>query len=146
MFVRRNDAMNVYNPFRMMDELERQFFSEPVRTPRGSLGAFRTDLKDEGSEYVLDADLPGFEKKDIHLDLQGDVLTIRAERHSEHEDKDKRGKYISCERTYGSYRRSFDMSGVNTDDIRARYENGVLTLNLPKKQDALSETRTLDIE
>jgi len=53
----------------------------------GAIEEFKADIKDEGDHYELEADLPGFDKKDIHVDTSGDVLTIRAERHSEHEDK-----------------------------------------------------------
>lgn len=146
MFARRNDAMNAYNPFRMMDAMEREFFGEPFPAHRPPHPMFRTDVKDEGSEYVLEAELPGFEKKDIHLDLTGDMLTIRAERRREHTEGEEHGKYLTRERRYGCFRRSFDMTGIVTDDIRARYENGILTLTLPKQQDAQPESRSLDIE
>ena len=148
MLTRKNDsAMTAYNPFRMMDELERSFFGEPYGFYRGgALAEFKTDVKDEGDAFVLEADLPGFEKKDIHLDIDGDTLTLSAERHSEHEDKDKKGKYLCCERSYGSYSRSFDVSGIQAENIRAKYENGVLTLTMPKKQTSLPETRRLEIE
>ena len=60
-------------------------------------------------------------------------MTIRAERHSEHEDQDKKGNYVRCERSYGSYQRAFDISGVEVADISAQYNDGVLKLNMPKK-------------
>ena len=90
--------------------------------------------------------MPGFYKKYIHLDVNGDTLTVSAERHSEHEEKDKKGKYVRCERSYGTYSREFDVSGVNTEGIKAKYENGVLKLTMPKKADALPETKRLEIE
>lgn len=92
------------------------------------------------------ADLPGFDKKDIHLDLNNDVLTISAERHSEHEDKDKKGKFVRCERSYGTYTRQFDVSNINTDAMKAKYENGVLTLNMPKKSAQLPTAKRVEIE
>ena len=129
---RKNNS--VYNPFREMDEFEKQFFGNPFGFfGSGAIEEFKADIKDEGDHYELEADLPGFDKKDIHVDTSGDVLTIRAERHSEHEDKDKKGKYVRCERSYGSYSRAFDLSGVKADEIKAKYENGVLKLVLPKK-------------
>lgn len=90
--------------------------------------------------------LPGFDKKDIKLDINGDWLTINAERHSEHEEKDKKDKYICCERSYGSYSRRFNVSGVKTDEIKAKYDNGVLKLTLPKKGEELPESHHLEIE
>ena len=90
--------------------------------------------------------MPGFNKEDIHLDLTGDTLTVRAERHSEFEDKDKKNNYIRCERSYGSYTRQFDVSGVKTDQIKAKYNNGILTLTMPKKSEIKENSRHLEIE
>ena len=144
---RRNNhhSVNTYNPFREMEDLERSFFGDPFFESR-DLAEFKTDVTDEGDHYLLEADLPGFDKKDIHLDINGDTLTVRAERHSEHEEKDKKGKYVRCERSYGSYSRDFDLSGVKADEIKAKYENGVLKLTMPKKTEALPESRHLEIE
>ena len=142
---RKNNS--VYNPFREMDEFEKHFFGNPLGFfDAAAMEEFKTDIKDEGDHYVLEADLPGFDKKDIHVDTSGDVLTIRAERHSEHEDKDKKGKYVRCERSYGSYSREFDLSGVKADEIKAKYENGVLKLTMPKKDSSLPEGHHLEIE
>ena len=144
---RRNNhhAVNVYNPFREMEDLERSFFGDPFFESR-DLAEFKTDVTDEGDHYLLEADLPGFDKKDIHLDISGDVLTIQAERHSKVEEKDKKDRVIRVERSYGSYSRQFDLSSVNTEQIKAKYDNGILTLTLPKKQATLPASRTLEIE
>ena len=120
---RKNNSL--YNPFREMDEFENKFFS---------------------NHYELIADLPGFDKKDIKLDVNGDTLTVCAERHSEHEEKDKKGKYVRCERSYGSYSRSFDLTKVNADEIKAKYENGVLKLTMPKKTPEIEKSHRLEIE
>lgn len=132
--------LNSYNPFRMMDEMERSFFNNQ------DLAEFKTDISDDGDHFLLEADLPGFDKKDIKLELQGDTLIINAERHSNAEEKNKDGKVVRMERSYGSYSRQFDMSGIDTDHIGAKYENGVLSLTLPKIQATLPETRQLEIE
>ena len=142
----RRHQMQSYDPFAQMAEFERRFFDDDFFSFPSST-AFRTDITDEGDAYQLKADLPGFDKKDIHLDLEGDNLVIRAERHSEHEEKGKRDKYVRCERTYGAYQRSFDVSGIRTEDIKAKYQDGVLTLTLPKKaQGTLPDSRHLEIE
>lgn len=137
-----------YNPFREMEELERQFFSEPFGSffRSGDIAEFKTDITDDGENFVLEADLPGFDKKDIHLDISENTLTINAERHSECEQKDKKDKYVRVERSYGKYSRQFDVSAVNTDEMKAKYENGVLKLIMPKKQAAVPEARRLEIE
>lgn len=136
---RRGDLYN-YNPFRDLDKLEKEFFGS------SNLGEFKTDIKDNGSEYELEADLPGFKKEDIRLDISGDELVINAERHSEYEEKDKQGNFVKCERSYGSYSRSFDISGVKQEEIKASYKDGVLKLILPKTDKALPELKHLKIE
>lgn len=143
-----NQGMRTYNPFREMEEFERAFFSNPFGSffNTTSLAEFKTDVTDEGDHYLLEADLPGFEKKDITLDIQGDTLTVRAERHSKVEEKDKKDKVIRMERSYGSYTRSFDISGVDSDKIKAKYDNGVLKITLPKAEQRLPEGRQLEIE
>ncbi len=141
------NSVDSYNPLREMEEFERNFFGNPFGFFSGSsLSEFKTDISDNGDEYILEADLPGFDKKDIKLDIDGDVLTLHAERHLEHEDKDKKNRYIRCERSYGSYSRQFDISMVKADDIKAKYENGVLTVNLPKKDVSVTNARHLEIE
>ena len=80
----------------------------------------------------------GATKEDIHVDVDGDTMTIRAERHSEHEDQDKKGNYVRCERSYGSYQRAFDISGIDVDRISAQYADGVLKLDMPKKSATVS--------
>ena len=139
--------MNTYNPFREMEALERRFFGPMmddffrVDAPT----AFHTDVTDEGDHFLLEADLPGFDKQDIHLDLNGDTLTIRAERHSKVEQKEK-DKVVRMERSYGSYSRSYDITGIDADSIAAKYENGVLQLKLPKKTELPPASRKIEIQ
>ena len=125
-----------YNPFRAIDEFEKRMFREPFAPLNVAQTAsmFKTDIKEEDGKFVLEADLPGFAKEDIKLNVDNDILTIEAERHSEHEDKDTAGKYIRCERSYGKYSRSFDVSAIDSEKITATYENGVLALDMPKKE------------
>ncbi len=143
----RNQELT-YNPFKAMEDFEKRFFEDPFTGffETGDIAEFKTDISDQGDSYLLEADLPGFDKKDIHLDVQGDVLTINAQRHSQHEDKDKKGNYIRLERSYGQYSRQFDVSGIDAHGIKAKYENGVLKLTMPKKQETLPESHTLEIE
>lgn len=142
---RKNNQLNLWNPFSEMEEMERRFFDNDFFSSR-SLAEFKTDITDEGDHFELKTDLPGFQKEDIRLDLEGDTLTINAQRHSEHEDRDKRGKFVRCERSYGSYSRSFDISGIKADDIRASYDGGVLTLEMPKQDAKVESTRHLEIQ
>ena len=135
----RNGWLALVDPFNSMDNFSNDFFK------KGMIG-FGTDVTDEGDSYQLKADLPGFNKEDISIDVNNDVLTVSAERHSEAEDKSKHGKFIRQERTYGSYQRTFDLSDVKADEISASYENGVLTLNLPKKVEEAPKSRKIEIQ
>lgn len=143
----RRNQMAVSNPFRELDEFERSFFTNPFGFFGGdTLAAFKTDILDNGKEYVLEADLPGFDKKDIHLDINNDVLTIHAERNAEREEKNDQNNYVRCERSWGSYSRQFDLSGVDAENMHAKYENGVLTLTMPKKEPKPDTSRHLEID
>ncbi len=139
-YTRRFRDLAAYDPFRTFGELERAFFSG--RAP----GEFRTDIRDEGDHFLLEADLPGFNKEDIHVDLDEGSLTITAERRSDFEQKDQKGNYVRCERSYGSYARSFDTSGIDTEHITAAYKDGVLKLTMPKLQKPEPTTKRLLIE
>lgn len=143
---RNHNFMNAYNPFREMEDLERSFFGNSGFFDNKDLAEFKTDVLDEGDHYELEADLPGFNKEDIKLELQGDNLVISAERHSNAEEKNKDGKVVRMERSYGSYQRSFNVSQIDTDHIRAAYDNGVLKLMLPKLNAQLPQSRVLEIE
>lgn len=124
---RFNNGLFNYDPFREMEEMERRFFSSSP----AAIG-FGTDIMEEDGGYRLQADLPGFDKNEINVEVDGDRLTISAERGTENEES--REGYIRRERSFGSYRRSFDISGIDPDLIRGDYTNGVLTLHLPKKE------------
>ena len=142
--MRNNDFLRSYNPFREMEEFENNAFKSFFGDP--SLAEFKTDLSDEGDHYELEADLPGFDKKDINLQIEDNQLIIRAERHSKYEQEDQQNKIVRRERSYGSYSRVFDMAGIDTDNIKAKYENGVLKLELPKLEKAEPQIKKLDIE
>lgn len=128
-----------FSPFRELELFDRAFFA-PQTT------SFKTDVTDKGDFYLVETDLPGFAREDIKLSLVGDILTVKAERNNESEEKDNDGRVIRRERSLGAYSRSFDVGAVDTDSIKAKYENGVLTLTLPKKQEAKPEERLLEIE
>ena len=126
----------------LFDEMERSMF--PAQ-PSGRLPAFRTDIQDKGDHYLLEADLPGFDKGDIDLHLQDGVLTITA-KHQETSEKKEEGKYLCRERRCGSYQRSFDVSGIQEENITAAYDNGVLKLTLPKQGEVIPQSRKIAIE
>ena len=135
---RYNNGLFNYDPFRELEEMERRFFSAGPAAL-----AFGTDIAEEEGGYKLMADLPGFNKEDIHVDVDGDRLTISADRGNENEEN-KEG-YIRRERSYGSYKRSFDISAIDSDAITGDYNNGVLTLHLPKKVIATPEAKRIEL-
>ena len=120
----RGRGVDLYHPFRDLEELERSLF-----TGSGA-AAFRTDIRETGDAYVLEADR----------------LSISAERNAVKEEKDENSGYIRCERSYGSFSRSFDISGIRGEDISAAYENGVLKLTLPKQTKTVPAARRLEIQ
>ena len=107
---------------------------------------FRTDITEKDGNYVLEADLPGVKKEDIHIDLKDDTMVISATRNNTSEEKDSEGRVIRSERSSGSYSRSFDISTVDADKITAEYVDGVLKLTMPKKQPEEPQTRRLEIK
>ena len=134
----RNDD----NFFDLFDNFERKFFGNSS----AALPDFRTDIRDAGDRFVLEAELPGFSKEDIKLDVKDGILTISAQ-HSENKDeKDDKGSYIRRERRFGSFTRSFDVTGVDEEHITASYNNGVLELNLPKAVPVVPEAKRIAIE
>lgn len=101
-----------------------------------SFGSFmKTDIRDTDQGYELDIDMPGFKKEDIRAELKNGYLTIEAESSQENQEKDEKGRYIRRERYSGSCRRSFYVGKeVTQEDIRAKFDNGILRLTVPKKE------------
>ena len=126
----------VYDPFNLFND----FFGT---NSNNAIAELRTDITDKGDSFVLEADLPGFKKDDIKIDLENDRLTIKAERRSEHEDN--KNVCIRRERRFGSFERSFDVSGIDTSGIKANYTDGVLTLTLPKRPELAPDNRSIEI-
>lgn len=106
----------------------------------------RTDIRDDGDKYVMESELPGFDKEDIKLDINGSQLTIAAEHSTSNDEKDDKGNYIRRERKFGSYKRSFDISDVEAEAISAEYKNGILTIELPKKKPSEPVAKRLEIK
>ena len=137
---RRNRHVTTYDPFREMEEFERRFWGNSSMTT-----AFRTDVEDTGDAFKLEAELPGFDKEDIHLDLKDNILTIQAQHKESEEQKDENGTYIRRERRFGSFTRTFDVTGIDENGITAAYNNGVLALTLPKKAPVVPASRQIAI-
>lgn len=129
---------NGYDPFKELRSWQKNFFNDENAV------TIKTDIKDTGDSYVIDAELPGYKKEEINVDVNDDILTISAEKHTENEDENKNG-YIRRERYYGSVSRSFNISEVEASQITAKHENGVLTLTLPKKKEQIPQSHKIEI-
>lgn len=125
----------------IFDAFDKIFSQSKVEVP-----AFRTDIKQAEEAFLLEAELPGFSKEDISLDLKDGILTIRAESRMEEEEKNEAGSYIRRERRVGSVSRSFDVSGIDEEKISAQYQDGILKLRLPKLAPVLPESRRIEIQ
>ena len=95
----------------------------------------KTDVKDTENGYEVDIDLPGFKKDEIQMKLEDGMLKISAAKGLDKDEKDKKGKYVRRERYAGSMSRSFYVGdNVTVEDIHPKYENGILSFNVPKEQ------------
>ena len=95
----------------------------------------RTDIKETQNGYELDIDLPGYKKSDVQAELKEGYLMISASTRKDESEKDKDGKYLRRERYYGSCSRSFYVGdAVTQEDIKARFEDGILKVTVPKKE------------
>ena len=83
-YTRRNNTPAYYDPFRYLENFEKNFFGS------GELPTFKTDIRDTGDAYELEADLPGFQKENIKIDIEGEQLKIRAERKGDREERTRR--------------------------------------------------------
>ena len=108
----------------------------------------KTDIREHDAGYELDIDLPGFKKDEIKAELENGYLTISATKGANNDEQDKKGKYIRRERYAGTMQRSFYVGDdVTQEDIKAKFENGILRLSITKKDAKAVETKkTIAIE
>lgn len=144
-FNRRNSGMARRGDFTDVKSIFDDFFSDAF-IPGVFSGnhPMRADIRETEKEYVIEAEIPGVRKEDIKLDLRDDVLTIAVE-HNE-EINEERDKFIRKERRFGSYSRSFYVDNVANEAVTARYNNGVLTVTLPKQEGEKSRRHNIEIQ
>ena len=107
----------------------------------------KTDVHENEDGFEVDIDLPGFKKDEINIALENGYLSVSANKALDKDEKNKKGKVIRQERYSGSMQHSFYVGdGLSEEDIKARFEDGVLKLEVPKKQAKLPEKRTIMIE
>ena len=108
----------------------------------------KTDVQETDADYVVDIDLPGFQKDEIRMQLENGNLTVSASKSMDRDEKNENGNYVRRERYAGSMSRSFYVgSHVTENDIHPKYENGILSFCLPKEEKrAVPEKRYISIE
>ncbi|MBR2674514.1 MAG: Hsp20/alpha crystallin family protein [Mogibacterium sp.] len=128
--------------FRNAADAERKLYGKHVS------GLMRTDVRDKDGNYELDIDLPGFKKDEISLSLDKGYLVIGACKTLNEEEKNDTGKLLRKERYSGAMQRSFYVGdGIDENDVKAKFEDGVLSLSFPKeKEPELPEKKTIAIE
>lgn len=114
-------------------------FARPIRKPvrynTPATTTMKTDVKENENSYELDIDLPGYKKEDVRAELKNGYLTISATTKDENDEKDENGRYIRRERYYGSCSRSFYVGEeVGQEEIKAKFEDGILKISVPKKE------------
>ena len=95
----------------------------------------KCDIYEKDGSYHIEMDVPGFSKDEIKIEAKNDYLTVTAEKNSEINDEDKDKKYLHRERTYGKYQRSFYLGDLVSENIDAEFNNGVLKIVVPKKDE-----------
>ena len=128
--------------------LEKQFFGgrDPLYGKHAK-NLMKTDVKELDHGYLLDVELPGFKKDEIEIQLQDGYLTISANKQIEKEEKKEKGRYIRQERYGGQCSRSFYVGDIRPEDIQAKYEDGVLRVQIPREEESkLQKQSCISIE
>jgi len=136
LFPSRRDFMN----------LNRNFFGDSFDNLFTNAEDFSVDIQDNDKSYKLEADLPGLNKEDIDLDYSNNVLSIRAKQETENKEEDEESNYVRRERSSRSFSRQFLIKDIDQDNITAKFENGVLTVDLPRTETEEPKTNKIDIQ
>ena len=131
------------------DRFDREFWGR--KNPlygKHAKNMMKTDIREHDEGYELDVDLPGFKKDEINVQLDNGYLTISAAKGLDKDEQDKKGKYIRKERYAGTMQRSFYIGdAVTQEDVKAKFEDGILKLSLPKKNaKAIEANNSIAIE
>ena len=137
-----DDSLSDFFDFgRLMPQVSSELYGKHARN------LMKTDVRELDGSYELDVDLPGFKKDEVTVDLQDGYLTISAAKGLDKDEPDKKGKFLRQERYAGSMSRSFYVGDVKPEEVSAKFENGILTLDVPKAgQKKLPENNRICIE
>lgn len=120
------------------DDLEDFFVTKPSKR-----GEMKCDIYEKDNKYYIELDAPGFDKKDINIEVKDGYLTVKA--HKKEESKDEKKNYIRKERYYGEYSRSFALGDVDIENIDAKFDKGLLTITIPK-QEVVENKKKIEIK
>lgn len=153
---KRKNILMQSSPFNLIEDLQsdlNRFFNNSVMNlsqnalESNQLSSWlpTTDVHDSGDKLVVQADMPGLDKKDIELYIQGNTLFIRGEKKHEEEIKDM--GYLRSERFFGQFERAIPLTeDIDEGKVKASYENGVLTVTIPKREEAKPKQIKVDIK
>ena len=132
------------NDFDLFDEM---FGMDPFFERRVAK-LMKTDIKEKGDKYIIDIDLPGYDKENIDLEIEDGYLKVSAKVDKNIDESDEEEKYIHQERFYGECSRSFYIGkNIKEEDIKASFKKGILTLTIPKEeQKKLEEKKKIQID
>lgn len=127
-----------------LDDVFDNFFA-PVRSE--SVSRMKCDIYEKDGVYTMEMDIPGFNREDVNIEIDdNDYLTITAEKTLENNDSDDNKNYVRRERSYGKYQRSFYVGDIDKENIDAVFENGILKVTMPKKQEQKLSKKTIEIK
>ena len=139
---------NFFNQL-MTDPFDAFFDSAMPSMQKATPSLMRTDIRETDTGYELTIDLPGFKKEDVQAELKDGYLSVNAQTKNETEEKDDNGKWLRQERFTGTCSRTFYVGEeIAEEDIKAKFEDGLLKISVPKKQPQpkLEEKRTIAID
>ncbi|MDW4389869.1 Hsp20/alpha crystallin family protein, partial [Staphylococcus saprophyticus] len=124
-------------PSELFRDFGRQFFSNFPDEQ-----SIKTDISEKDDRYELKAELPGFSKDQIDISYENGMLIISAENNQVNEEKDDEGKVIQKERSYSNVKRMYSLNNIDEDNIEAKFEDGILSVDLPKTEN--SQRKVID--
>jgi len=146
----RSEMERVFDRFSgafAMPSLRRMFELSPTRRVEAgfTFAVPAIDVAENTTAFTVKAELPGLDPKNVEVTVSGDTLTIKGEKRQEKEEKEE--NYYLCERSFGSFERSFSLpAGVDRDKIASKLEKGVLTVTLPKTPEAQQKAKKIEVK
>lgn len=121
-------------------------FFDDLESPKGFDKMMKCDIYEKEGNYIIEMDVPGFKKEDINMELEDGYLRISAEKKSDNEDTSDK-KYVRRERhSYSKCERQFYVGNVSEENIKAKFNNGILEISVPKEEDKKETKKTIMIE